>query len=240
MILKIENVEEFYDWDIDDLFSVRIMSLLKSYGLKYNFATFYKQVVDNKVVAIMSRLDNDFTLSASSDIDTEELIRFFCVTGFSSVLSSDVFTFGAKYEEGIIMTCTKKYVEPLPLDATIDEYPKLMDLYNFVDYEGQDFKSWYVDISHRVRHNTAKAYTLCIGDRIISSGIFNSIIGGDAILTAVRTDEDFRRMGYGSALVKHICSDVKGKVYIMRDKEQNESFYKKLGFENSGIWRMYK
>lgn len=240
MILKIEKTEEFYDWNREDLFSVRIMALLKSYGLKYNFATFYKQVVDDKVVAIISRLDNDFTISATDDINCDELVRFFCVTGFSSILSSDKFNFGAKYEEGAIMECRKKHCDPLPLNTSVDEYPKLMDLYNFVDYEGLDFKSWYVDISHRVRHNTAKAYTLCLGDTIISSGILSSIIGGDAVLTAVRTDDEFRRMGYGSALVKYICSDVKGTVYIMRDKELNESFYKKLGFENTGIWRIYR
>ena len=115
-----------------------------------------------------------------------------------------------------------------------------MDLYNFIDYENQDFKSWYVDISHRVRHNTAKAYTLNVAGNIVTSSILSSIYDDDAVLTAVRTGEEYRRMGYGGYLVSYICNDIKGKVYIMRDAELNEHFYTDLGFKNIGIWRMYR
>ena len=79
-----------------------------------------------------------------------------------------------------------------------------------------------------------------VDGNIISSGILSSIYDDDALLTAVRTDEKFRDMGYGSFLVSYICSDVKGTVYLMRDKEINENFYKRLGFDNIGVWRMYR
>ena len=86
----------------------------------------------------------------------------------------------------------------------------------------------------------AKAVTLNINGEIISSGIFSSIYNNDAILTAVSTQFEFRRMGYASALVSAMVCDIRGKVYLMRDKNKNEEFYKKLGFENIGYWRMYK
>ena len=108
------------------------------------------------------------------------------------------------------------------------------------DYSSVDFESWYVDVSHRIRHGAAKAVTLNINGEIISSGIFSSIYNNDAILTAVSTQSEFRRMGYASALVSAMVCDIKGKVYLMRDKNKNEEFYKKLGFENIGYWRMYK
>lgn len=59
-------------------------------------------------------------------------------------------------------------------------------------------------------------------------------------MTSVSTVPEFRRMGYGSALVSAMICDIKGKVYLMRDKNKNEKFYKKLGFENISYWRMYK
>ncbi len=239
MIEKIENTKQIEAWTSRDIYTIRILSLLKSYGTKYNFATFYRQVIDGRITAIMSRLDNDFTLSVEDGFDNEEIVRFLCITGYGSLLCSDKPLLSSRYEEGVVMSCDKKYESSMQ-GVTIDEYPKLMDLYNFVDYEGQDFKAWYVDISHRVRHKTAKAYTLNMNDEIISSGILSSIFDSSAILTAVRTSVDFRRMGYGSMLVSHIVSDVKGTVYIMRDKELNESFYTRLGFENTGIWRIYK
>lgn len=239
MIEKINEITDFDDWKIRDIYSVRILSLLQSYGTKYNFAVFYRQIIDGKVTAIMSRLDNDFTLAICDDTDDSELIHFFCISGFSTITCSSLFDFGAKYEEGVVMASDTKRDTTMQ-GAVLDEYPKLMDLFNFVDYQNQDFKSWYVDISHRVRHGTAKAYTLNVNDTIISSGILSSIIDGYSILTGVRTDDEFRGMGYGSCLVDNICSDINGTVYIMRDKNLNEHFYNSLGFENIGKWRIYK
>ena len=239
MIEKIESPIVFDDWEKRDIFTVRILSLLKSYGTKYGFCSFYRQVIDGKTTAVLSKLDGSFTLSTAEGFDNEELVHFFCVVGYTDILSSDSFLISPRYEEGDVMSSDLKRVCDLGI-ATLDEYPKLMDLFNFVDYNEQDFKAWYVDISHRVRHGTAKAYTLNIDGEIISSGILSSLIDGYSILTAVRTKEQFRRMGYGSALVKSICADVKGTVFIMREKGLNEHFYERLGFENIGKWRIYR
>ncbi len=239
MIEKIDDISQFSEWTGRDIFSVRILSLIESYGCKYQFATFYRQITNGRITAIISKLDNDFTVSLSDGADNSELVHFFCVSGYSSILSSENFVFGAKYDEGIVMSCNSKK-DAMINGCIIDEYPKLMDLFNFVDYNSQDFKAWYVDISHRVRHKTAKAYTLNIDNEIVSSGILSSIIDGFAILTAVRTRDEFRKMGYGSCLVCNICSDVKGTVYIMRDMNLNEKFYLNCGFENIGKWRMYR
>ena len=239
MIEKIETHDAFDEWTSHDIFTVRILALLNSYSVKYNFCTFYRQIIDGKITAIMSRLDNNYTLSIADGCDFEELVHFFCISGYNSILTGDEFKISDRFTEGDIMISSAKRDELLA-GVVIDEYPKLMDLYNFVDYDEQDFKSWYVDISHRVRYKTAKAYTLCVNGEIISSGILSSITENYSILTAVRTRDEFRRMGYGSALVNAICSDVKGYVYIMRDSGANEEFYSKLGFENIGKWRMYR
>lgn len=239
MIERILTPDAFEDWENRDIFSVRILALLKSYGCKYEFAKFFKQTVGGKITAIISKLDHDVTLSVMDGFDRNELVHFFCISGYASIVCSDSFDMNSNFDCGYIMSCNQKR-EASMQGIAIDEFPKLMDLYNFVDYDGQDFKAWYVDISHRVRHGTAKAYTLTVDSNIISSGILSSIIDGYAVLTAVRTADDFRRMGYGSTLVKHICSDVTGTVYIMRSKDLNEKFYTKIGFENIGIWRMYK
>ncbi len=239
MIKQINSPREMEAWQERDIFSIRILSLLNSYGCRYQFATFYLQENEGEITAALSKLDGDVTLALREGADTQELLHFFCVTGYHTILCSDAFVFGAKYEEGSVMSCTTKW-EPVQTDAVVDEYPKLMDLFNFTDYNTQDFQSWYVDISHRVRHGTAKAYTLCNDNGIIASGILSSIVGDDAILSAVRCTDAQRRKGYGSALVKHICNDVCGTVCIMREKGTNEAFYQRLGFKENGNWRLYK
>lgn len=115
-----------------------------------------------------------------------------------------------------------------------------MDLFNFQDYDRADFEAWYVDISHRIRHGTAKAYSVNINNEIVSSGIFSSIHNNNAVLTSVNTAPEFRCMGYGSLLVSHMMCDISGTVFLMREKNKNEHFYSRLGFINTGKWRLYK
>jgi len=239
MIEKIDNPEQLSAWTQSDLFSVRILALLKSYGCQYRFCSFYRQMNGEKMTAVISKLDGNVTIALTKEFDRDELVRFLCLIGYATVLVSDAFELNPRYSEGVVMACSRKPETQLN-GVELDEYPKLMDLYNFVDYAEQDFKAWYVDISHRVRHGTAKAYTLNVDDEIVCSGVLSSLFEGDAVLTAVRTRDDMRRRGYGSTLVKAICNDVKGTVYLMRDADLNEAFYQQAGFVNVGKWRMYQ
>ena len=52
MIEKIQNKSEFESWTKRDIFSVRILSILESYGCKYQFASYFKQVIDGEITAI--------------------------------------------------------------------------------------------------------------------------------------------------------------------------------------------
>ncbi len=240
MIKKITQSNEFDNYDKTDIYSIRIKSLLSAYGTKYDFAVFYYQIDnDNKITSILSRLDNDWTLSHLDIFDEAELCDFFRAVGYSTILSDESFHFDSPYDEGIVMSAFKKAERHIQY-AEIDFYPKLMDIFNFEDYDSIDFESWYVDLSHRIRHGCAKAVSLNIGGEIVSSAVFSSIYNNDAILSSVRTSPEFRKMGYGGALVSEMLFDVSGTVYLMREKDKNESFYSNLGFENSGLWRMYK
>ena len=70
MIKLIEKNKEFDDFFKDDIFYIRIMSLLKAYSTNYNFALFYKQLDDNgNITSIISRLDNDYTVCHIDDFD---------------------------------------------------------------------------------------------------------------------------------------------------------------------------
>lgn len=239
MIVKIKDPSEFDSFDEINLFSVRIKSLLSAYKTEYDFASFYKQIDDDdNVTAIISKLDGNVTVSRKNS-DNDELAQFFGATGYSTVLTDTDLKLGGEFDEGVIMVSDKKAEYRLPF-VFIDEYPKLMDLYNFQDYSSINFESWYVDVCHRIRHGCAKAYTVNVNGLIASSAIFSSIYNGSAVLSSVQTAPEFRRMGYGRALVSHMISDVTGSVFLMRDADKNERFYMKSGFKNCGKWRMYK
>ena len=66
MIKLIDNPDEFNTFNKDDIFFIRIMSLLKAYSTEYNFALFYKQIDESEnITAIISRLDNDAIMITS-------------------------------------------------------------------------------------------------------------------------------------------------------------------------------
>ena len=240
MIKRIEDTSEFSDYKQKDIYSIRIKSLLKAYGTGYDFAVFYKQTDENNnITAVISRLDGDYTLSANDTADCDELKNFFITLGYASVLSDDRFYINDNFDSGAVMSTAKK-TELHRSYATLDCYPRLMDLFNIEDYDKVDFESWYVDLSHRIRHSCSRAYALNFGGEMVSSGIFSSIWENDAILSSVRTVPEYRNLGYGSVLVSEMMCDIKGTVYLMREKNKNEQFYKKLGFENIGTWRMFK
>ena len=241
MIKQIEDETQFEDYTVTDIFSVRILSLIGAYGCKYPFARFYRQINESgNTTAILSVLDKDITVSYDENsADREEIAQFVSVIGYDTVLCSELPINSAACDSGTIMQ-TDKTVELPNRFGGVNEYPNLSALYNFIGYGTNSFEAWYVDINHRIRHGFAKAFTLDIGGEIVSSAIFSSIHNKSAILTAVRTKPELRGMGYASALISSICCDFGGTVYLMREDGKNESFYKKLGFKNTGIWRMYK
>ncbi len=241
MIEKIDDISQLNNYNIVDIYSVRILSLLNAYGCKYPFARFYRQVNNiGNITAILSVLDKDLTLSFDSkNADKEELIEFISVIGFATLLCDYSLHIDAPYDEGAVMKSYKKTELACEYNE-VNRYHNLLDLYEFIGYEENNFESWYVDINHRIRHNSAKAVTIEIDKQIVSSAILSSIYKNDAIITGVRTDPNFRKKGYGSALVSSLCTDNIGDIYLMREKDKNESFYKKLGFKNIGKWRIYK
>lgn len=239
MIEKIDSINKLYDFNKRDIFYTRIMSLAKAYGFNYDFATFYRQINKNKITAIISKLDNDFTICIDADADIDELEEFCEIIGFNSLLTDESFISNRPYTQGAVMQSVKK-IELHKSYVNIDRYPKLMELYNFLDYDSVDFEAWYVDVSHRIRHGCAKAFSLNSDNQIVSSAMLSSIYENTAILSAVQTNPQYRGLGFASTLVSEIICDFNGKVYLMRDENKNEQFYKALGFENCGIWRMYK
>ncbi len=241
MIERISAADQLDGFEVNDIFSVRIFSLLGAYGCKYPFAVFYRQLDDGgNITAVISSLDGDFTVSVRDDsADIDEIADFLRTVGFKSVLCGEINGISEIFTQGAVMVTSKSF--ELFADAgCVDPYPNLFDLYNFLDYTDGSFDAWYIDLNHRIRHGYARAYALKVNGETVSSAVLSSIYGDNAVLSAVRTGEDKRGFGYGSSLVCAVCSDFGGKVYLMREKDRNEFFYKRLGFENTGIWRMYK
>ena len=49
MIELIESKEQLEQWTKRDIYSIRVLSLLESYGTRYHFAMFYRQIIDGRI-----------------------------------------------------------------------------------------------------------------------------------------------------------------------------------------------
>lgn len=233
-------IEQFHSYCADKPFGIRMAAALKSYGTDCRFADFWLVLDDDKIVGAISRLDEAVTLCA--DKVTDELCDFICAVG-GQVLMAEKDTlqkmgFYSFFSEGAIMRYTGN--EDIDVGLTICSAPSIMEACKLLfDCEGESIKvgeldRFYTDLSLRVRRGTAVCYScddkgVAIATAITDTG---AIIGG----VAVRENE--RRNGIGGALVSKLVSDLRDdkKIYLLRLRNENESFYKGLGFENVECW----
>lgn len=241
MIEKINSFEKLDMFKTVNIYTVRIKALAAVYGFKFSFASFYRQMTNGICTAVFSVLDFDITLAVDVDIaDVEELSDFFKFHGYNSLLCSNRFILDSEYECGAVMACHKKL--PLEYDFNIqkiNDFHELADLYKFIGYGG-NFDSWYADIRRRISKSATLACAVYENENIVSSAVLSSVYCENAVLTGVKTDVNFRNKGLAGAIVRYLCRAVKGTVFLMREIDKNEKFYKNLGFENVDMWRIYK
>ncbi len=202
----------------------KIRTLFQCYGTEYDFCRFY--VSENLVLCDM---DGSFVLCEtrrSSDI--EELSDFLELCGFAEVFCSEELgvmlaeRLGCCFRKADLMRFEGEALpnEEIELDPTLDEVYNILKTAFDIEYE-----PWYADMSHRIRHNVAKARKL--GD---SALIIQHDINGEALLSQIATIPESRRRGNASRLIKAVCGELSGsEVYLLCDNELS-SFYRKLGF----------
>lgn len=224
-----------------NIYSCRIRCLLDSYGLNFDFVQFWLQYgKDKKITSAISKVDGNITVQITENSDIPELKEFFEVTGFTSVLSERCFFDNKKTVENIIMELKNpKEKTVFGLKTVIN--PDLKEFYNVLlkcqnkKFIVPKYEDFLIDVSHKVRHNTALCLGLQKNNSLVSVAMTVSQSKNTAIIGAVATDSNFRRLGYGGYTVIKLAELMgKRKIFIMRDKHENESFYKSLGFENVG------
>lgn len=104
------------------------------------------------------------------------------------------------------------------------------------------FDDFYVDVNHKLRHNAMRMYGINEGDKLVAVAMTVAESDNGAVLGAIACDPDYRKQGYGSAVVSYISDTLvsEGKtVFLHRAANANISFYNNLGFTEIGKWKEY-
>jgi len=204
----------------------KIRSLLTAYGTEYDFCRFY--LAEN---AFIAQLNGDFIICGDGETDAAELAEFLGFCGFSSVFCSK--KLGESLSKKL---CTEaKIVNLMQFDGNIENCgfftvtPKILtpsEAYSVIK-TGFDieFEPWYLDMSHRVRHNISRLYGFCGSALAVQYAI-----NGEALISQVATLPEQRGKGLASRLISSVCGELRDfSVYVICDDELTD-FYRKNGF----------
>lgn len=104
-------------------------------------------------------------------------------------------------------------------------------------YNDIAYKQWLSKTSPGIFSGTVEIRAVKKGENTVLSAAVADIMYDKVFLRDVKTDPDFRRMGYASDCVLSLAKEYTKKgmsVYLSCDSVKNERFYKGLGFETVG------
>lgn len=205
----------------------KIRALFLSYGTKYDFCRFY--VSED---FLLCETDGSFVVCETDEADDlSELADFFKFNGFSEIFCSEAL--GEKLTAN--MKCSSRKVNLMRFcgvpvkcaevesDPLLDEVFKILSSSFDIDYE-----HWYVDMSHRIRHNVAKARLLGSSALVIQHDL-----NGEALLSQIATLPSERKQGNASRLISSVCAELfQSEVFVICE-DKLLPFYRKIGFEKT-------
>ena len=235
----------------NDPFACRIISLYNSYSPELAFVDYWMIADENngKCVGAIARSGTDFIVFLTDDCDIEEVSSFMRVAGASSVICDGRFEldmFGSKFVSGSVLQRDTEFKIQENESEIIE--PDIKEAYNLIvkcadeNFKPPLFEDFYVDVNHKLRHKTMRMYGIKEKDVLVAVAMTVAESKNGAVLGAVSCDPEYRKMGYGSNIVKYISNRLINEnktVYLHRAENVNVSFYNNLGFKEAGKWREY-
>lgn len=234
-----------------DPFACRIFSLYNSYNPGLAFVDYWMMCDDasGKCTGAVARSGSNFILLLTDDTDLDEVSSFMRVAGASSAICDGKYKldiFGSKSVTGSILV--KNTLFDNVDDGIKITTPDIKSAYDLIvscaddDFKPPSYENFYVDINHKLRHNTMRIYGILDNENLAAVAMTVAESDDCAVLGAVACSPEYRRCGYGSSVVKYISNRLINEnkaVFLHRAKNANVSFYNNLGFTETGKWREY-
>ena len=235
MIKLLEDIEVLCSFT--DICGEKMQSLAISYGIAKPFCTFWQQIDESgNITAVICKFGSAVTVSIK-DCNLGELADFLTFIDFDELVADEKLFAEIGDPNTEIIYAVEKAVNNksgMRPELTYKDYSAIYQMLldaKSAAIEIGDFDSWYVDLSHRIRHGGAIAviYDHGCGIGILSE---NSII-----INGIVVDMGSRNMGYGKEILGHIEGFAKSRSLAFCLDTELE-FYKKCGYEIKGIYKL--
>lgn len=218
--------------------SIRIHGLFKA----YNTAEFLHFYSDGEGTSL-SLLDGVAVLDAPAALSAEWL-AFVSMHPEIRILRTDGATGEQIAAQGIGRLRTGKlmcFTGIMPAENPTSVPCRLPELYPLLQSgfsELPPFDSWYVDVSHRVRHGCCHMGVVMRDAVPVSAAITVAETDTAAVIGPVVTDPAFRRRGLASACLKTLLAQLADQpsIWIAPIDEYAAQLYARLGFTSQGKW----
>lgn len=218
-------------------FGCKIASYALAYGFDKRFSCFW---TDENEDAVYCMIDNLLIISGTvTDIaEAKEFIKVIGVTEvMCAVRNADALGLSSS-ENGDVL------IKQLSGNADFTESYShddlsIRDVFFLLEETGMtdEFEAFYLDLSHKLRHNGAIVLTEYENNELIGCLLVSAITDNAAIISAVAVSEEHRGKGIGTKLIKAAEEYLGGRtVYIFKEKNKNEQFYKGLDYVKKDTW----
>lgn len=222
MIKRIYSIEKLPANGIE---AQKIRALWLAYGGEYEFCRFY-----SSESAVLCLFDGNIILHCDELCDYEEIAEFCAFSGANEVFCSE--NAGRNLAEQLGYNAEYLNVMKFngnPVFCDTDHSPTLGEVYEIVSkafgLPPDCFEQWYLDMSHRIRHNVSEVRRLDSSVLIIQHNI-----NGEVLLSQVATFPEEQGKGNASRLIFAVCGEFLGKTIELICSDELISFYDKIGF----------
>ncbi|MBQ2829044.1 MAG: GNAT family N-acetyltransferase [Clostridia bacterium] len=241
MIKLTENLNE-YDLSFfeNDIFFLRIRSDFDVMS-RFENVFFYVCMNQAEITAVISKVSDVITISASEGADFDEINEFVKVVGFTTIICEDKYAhhFEGEKTSGKIMKLKaydslESYAEMLNTDDLKKVYRVLKTV-----FWGKvpDFSDWFVNTCYGVIHNSVMVSGIRSKDELVAVAFALFVTEKTAVISAVATHPEHRNRGYAFEIIKRLLNENKGKeVYLFLEDPLIEEYYAKLGFVPCKMW----
>lgn len=217
--------------------ALRIVAAYETYGLQTRFLQLFADECETR----MSLMDGVAVLHAPHGLN-EEWISFLSMQPNVRAVRTDAVNaeslaarWGCVCKTGDFMSYDGGATAP-----TVIDFVRYEDLYDFLSeyFTMPPFECWYVDVSHRVRHDVCHIASVVRDGRVVCNAMSVAETTEDVLLGAVATHPDWRRQGLAAGCIGHLLHQLSDthRIHISPVDERARRLYEKLGFRVTGSW----
>ncbi|MDP4120763.1 MAG: GNAT family N-acetyltransferase [Bacillota bacterium] len=249
MIVNTKFDNDCIEFCKDSPFGCRIFGINKSYGDYPKISEFWKVFDDNhNLIGVIGRIDSQIILHIRESVNLKEVSEFIQMISAKAILCDGNISLtlpNFKTNSGVVMKFENSYKN---VSNTVINNPPARTVYKLLKSCKSDtffvpeFEDFYLDYSHKMRHECVRSTGIYNENELVAFAMTAAESYDSAVVAAVCVHPEFRNKGFGSQVVSTLVNEltIENKyIYIFRSKNENEDFYKKLGFCETGMWSEY-